>query len=75
MKTYYDLLTKPAMELTYDEKRQLERADKIPPSARSICEARVTKITAEIVKLEEERDELVDWLNGIEYDPNAKVPF
>lgn len=75
MKTYYELLTMDRNVLTEDDRRQLERAERIPPSARTVCEARISKITAEIVKLEEERDELADFLNGIEYDPNAKVPF
>ena len=75
MRTYYELLTMNKDMLTYDEKKQLERAERIPPSARTACESRLTRITAEIVKLEEERDELADFLNGIEYDPNAKVPF
>lgn len=75
MSTYYDLLRKPALELTYDEKMQLERAAKIPPSARRLAEARVTELTREIIKLEQERGELRDWLDGYEYDPDKEVPF
>lgn len=75
MSTYYDLLRKPALELTYDEKMQLERAAKIPPAARRIAEARVTELCSEITKLEKEQDELRDWLNGYEYDPDKEIPF
>ena len=75
MKTYYDLLTKPVQDLTYDEKVQLQRAEKIPPAARRICEVRVNELISEIIKLEKEKDELSDWLNGIDYDPNGNVPF
>ena len=75
MSTYYELLKKPALELTYDEKMQLERAEKIPPAARKLAEARITELCREIVKLEKEHGELRDWLDGFEYDPNAKVPF
>lgn len=74
-KTYFELLKKPVLELTDDEKRQIERADKIPPSARRLAEARVTELKAEVRILKEEIDELSDWLNGFEYDPDAKVPF
>lgn len=78
MSTYYDLLRKPALELTYDEKIQLERAEKIPPSARKLAEARVTELCREIMKLEKEQDELRDWLNGFEYVPDNQdneLPF
>ena len=75
MSTYYDLLKKPVLELTYDEKMQLERAQKIPPAARKLAEARVTELCGEIAKLEKEQDELRDWLNGYEYDPDKELPF
>lgn len=75
MSTYYDLLRKPALELTYDEKMQLERAAKIPPAARKLAEARVTELSGEIRKLEQEQDELRAWLNGYEYDKDKEVPF
>lgn len=75
MSTYYDLLRKPALELTYDEKVQLERAAKIPPAARKLAEARITELCGEIRKLEQEQDELRDWLNGYEYDKDKEAPF
>ncbi len=75
MSTYYDLLRKPALELTYDEKVQLERAAKIPPAARKLAEARLTELSGEIRKLENEQDELRDWLNGYEYDKDKEAPF
>ena len=74
-KTYFELLKKPALELTYDEKMQLERAEKIPPAARRLAEARVTELKAEVMKLEKEIDELSDWLNGFEYVPDNELPF
>ena len=75
MSRYYDLLTKPVLELTDAERAQLERAEKIPPAVRTICEARFTALTAEIVKLEEERNEIRDFLDGYDYDPKERVPF
>lgn len=75
MSTYYELLKKPALELTYDEKMQLERAEKIPPAARKLAEARITELHGEIAKLEKEQDELRDWLNGFEYVPDNELPF
>jgi len=75
MSTYYELLKKPIVDLTYDEKKRLERAAKIPPSARRLAEGRITELTAQVRKLDEEIDELREWLNGYEYDPNEKVPF
>lgn len=75
MSKYYDLLRKPVLELTDEEHLQLERASKIPPAVRIICESRFTALTAEIVKLEEERDEIRDFLDGYEYDSKKEVPF
>lgn len=72
---YYQLLKKCRSDLTYDERMQLERAEKIPPSARRLAEARITAITAEIRKLEKEQDELNDWLNGFEYKPDNELPW
>ena len=75
MSKYYDLLRKPVLELTDEEHLQLERASKIPPTVRIICESRFTALTAEIVKLEAERDEIRDFLDGYEYDSKKEVPF
>ena len=73
--TYYQLLKKPVDELTYDEKMRLQRAEKIPPSVRRIAEGRLTELTSQVRKLEEEIDELREWLDGYDYDPNGKIPF
>ena len=70
---YYQLLKKPVEDLNAEEKKQLERASAIPPSVRRILEAKVTELRGELRKIEEEIDEINDFLNGFEYE--TKVPF
>ena len=71
--TYYQLLKKPAEDLTADERKQLERATAIPPSVRMILEGKVTELHNDVRKIEEEIDEISDFLNGYEYE--SKIPF
>ena len=71
--TYYQLLKKPAEDLTEDEKKQLDRASSIPPTARITLEARVTELRNKMREIEQEVDEINDFLNGYEYE--SKIPF
>ena len=73
MNTYYSLLRKAKIDLTEDEKKQLEKCEAIPPSVRQIVEARVNTLRTEIIVKQQEFDELNDYLNGL-YEPNG-IPF
>ena len=68
---YYQLLKRP--DLSAEEQKQLERASAIPPTARKVLEAKVTELRVDLRKIEEEIDEISDFLNGYEYE--EKVPF
>lgn len=70
---YYQLLKRPVEDLSAEEQKQLERASAIPPSVRQILEAKVTELRGDLRKIEEELDEINDFLNGYEYE--TKVPF
>lgn len=70
---YYQLLKKPVEDLSAEEQKQLERASAIPPNVRKILEAKVTELRGDLRKIEEEIDEITDFLNGFEYE--EKVPF
>lgn len=65
MKTYYDLLKIPPDELTDDERKQLNRCNAIPPSVRTIVEARRAQLRAKLIEEEREASELWEFLNGI----------
>ena len=71
--TYYQLLKKPVEDLTEDERKQLDKASSIPPSVRTTMEAKVTELRNQLRVIEEQLDEINDFLNGYEYDP--KIPF
>lgn len=70
---YYQLLKRPVEDLSADEQKQLERASAIPPTVRQILEAKATELRMDVRKIEEELDEINDFLNGYEYE--TKVPF
>ena len=70
---YYQLLKRPVEGLSAEEQKQLERASAIPPTVRQILEAKVTELRGDLRKIEEEIDEITDFLNGFEYE--EKVPF
>lgn len=70
---YYQLLKRPVEDLSAEEQKQLERASAIPPTVRQILEAKVTELRGDLRKIEEEIDEITDFLNGFEYE--EKVPF
>lgn len=61
-KTVEELMKEP--NLTECESKRLERALAIPMPVRQACADRMEVLTAKIMELEKERDEICDFLNG-----------
>lgn len=61
-KTAEELMKEP--NLTECEAKRLERALAVPLPVRQACADRVKLLTAKIMELEKERDEICDFLNG-----------
>lgn len=61
-KTVAELMEEP--NLTERESKRLERALAIPMPVRQACADRMEVLTAKIMELEKERDEICDFLNG-----------
>lgn len=64
IKTADELLEADENDLTFDEKERLIRIKRIPPEVRSLFEACQKNKMEMVMKLEREREEILDYLNG-----------
>ena len=63
-RTYHQLLTLDEYELSSYEKERLANIRKIPDKVRETLEIRAEELRKNIIDLEAERDNIIDFLNG-----------
>ena len=63
-KDYYDLVSTDYKELTDEERRRKLFCESLPESVVAALAVRAEKIRDEVMRLEKERDEIIDFLNG-----------
>lgn len=63
-KAYYDLISADYSELTDDERKRKLFCEALPESVVAALTVRAEKIRDEVLRLEKERDEIIDFLNG-----------
>lgn len=73
-KDYYDLVSTDYKELTDEERRRKLFCESLPESVVATLAVRAEKIRDEVMRLEKERDEIIDFLNGHDWQ-NFCPPF
>lgn len=63
-RNYRELLADAENVTDHDELIRLDRIKRMPESVRAVLEQRATEIMTTVMVLEQERDEIMDYLNG-----------
>ena len=64
IKTYYDLIASDYSELTEEDVNRKRFVEALPESVVTALAVRAAKIRDEVMRLEAERDTILDFLNG-----------
>ena len=63
-KDYYDLISTDYIDLSDEERNRKLFCEALPDSVVAALAVRAEKIRDEVMRLEKERDEIIDFLNG-----------
>lgn len=63
-KDYYDLVSTDYIDLSDEERMRKLFCEALPDSVVAALAVRAEKIRDEVMRLEKERDEIIDFLNG-----------
>lgn len=63
-KDYYDLVSTDYRDLSDEERKRKLFCEALPDSVVAALAVRAEKIRDEVMRLEKERDEIIDFLNG-----------
>lgn len=66
-KTYYDLIAADYADLTDEERKRKLFCEAIPESVASTLAVRAERIRDEVMRLEKERDEIIEFLYGYKW--------
>lgn len=67
IKSYYNLLATDNSELTTEELARKRFCEAIPASVVTALTIKAEELRKEVMRLEKQRDEIIDFLNGFNY--------
>lgn len=66
-KDYYDLISTDYAALSDEDRKRKLFCEALPESVVAVLAVRAEKIKDEVMRLEKERDEIMDFLNGYDW--------